>query len=172
MLVSGFGQDGPTGPFPPMNLTIQARGGAMGITGEKDGAPAAWACHGRPGGPICRLRHRRALFDRKGLSGRGWTSVPGLPASLLTYMATYHPSGPIPKPQVLPRNPHSVSGFKAKDLYLVVACPTDEILAVSMPGAGPRNSPAIPISKMLSSGSFTGRSSTNSPGYFLYQDGG
>ena len=38
--VSGFGQDGPDRDLPAYDLTIQARGGAMGITGEKDGAPA------------------------------------------------------------------------------------------------------------------------------------
>src|SRR5512139_2225785 len=37
--VSGFGQDGPDRDLPAYDLTIQARGGAMGITGEKDGAP-------------------------------------------------------------------------------------------------------------------------------------
>ena len=37
--VTGFGQDGPDRDLPAYDLTIQARGGAMGITGERGGAP-------------------------------------------------------------------------------------------------------------------------------------
>ena len=130
--VSGFGQDGPDRDLPAYDLTIQARGGAMGITGEKDGAPVRM---GLPmgdlgGGLFAAYAIAAALFDRErtGQGRRLDISLLDCQASLLTYMATYHSiGGLIPKPQ---GSSHEIlipyQAFKAKDLYLVVACPTEK----------------------------------------------
>ncbi len=130
--VSGFGQDGPDRELPAYDLTIQARGGAMAITGEKEGAPVRM---GLPmgdlaGGMFAAYGVAAALFDRE-RTGEGRKldiSLLDCQASLLTYMATYHSiGGLIPKPQGAS---HEVlvpyQSFKAKDLYLVVACPTEK----------------------------------------------
>jgi crotonobetainyl-CoA:carnitine CoA-transferase CaiB-like acyl-CoA transferase len=130
--VSGFGQDGPDRDLPAYDLTIQARGGAMGITGEKEGAPVRM---GLPmgdlaGGMFAAYGIVAALFDRErtGQGKRLDISLLDCQVSLLTYMATYHSiGGLIPKPQGAS---HEVlvpyQSFKTKDLYLVVACPTDK----------------------------------------------
>jgi crotonobetainyl-CoA:carnitine CoA-transferase CaiB-like acyl-CoA transferase len=130
--VSGFGQNGPDRNLPAYDLTIQARGGAMGITGEKDGAPVRM---GLPmgdlgGGMFAAYAIAAALFDRErtGQGRRLDISLLDCQASLLTYMATYHSiGGLIPKPQ---GSSHEIltpyQAFKAKDLYLVVACPTEK----------------------------------------------
>ncbi len=130
--LSGFGQDGPDRDLPAYDLTIQARGGAMGITGEKDGAPVRM---GLPmgdlaGGMFAALAIAAALFDRE-RTGQGRQldiSLLDCQVSLLTYMATYHTiGGLIPKPQ---GSSHEIltpyQAFKTKDLYLVVACPTEK----------------------------------------------
>jgi crotonobetainyl-CoA:carnitine CoA-transferase CaiB-like acyl-CoA transferase len=130
--VTGFGQDGPDRDLPAYDLTIQARGGAMGITGEKDGAPARM---GLPmgdlaGGMFAALAIAAALFDRE-RTGQGRQldiSLLDCQVSLLTYMATYHTiGGLIPKPQ---GSSHEIlvpyQAFQAKDLYVVVACPTEK----------------------------------------------
>ena len=130
--VSGFGQDGPDRDLPAYDLTIQARGGAMGITGERDGAPVRM---GLPmgdlaGGMFAAYGIVAALFDRErtGQGRRLDISLLDCQVSLLTYMATYHSiGGLIPKPQGAS---HEVlvpyQSFKTKDLYLVVACPTEK----------------------------------------------
>ena len=130
--VSGFGQDGPDRDLPAYDLTIQARGGAMGITGERDGAPVRM---GLPmgdlaGGMFAAYGIVAALFDRErtGQGRRLDISLLDCQVSLLTYMATYHYiGGLIPKPQGAS---HEVlvpyQSFKTKDLYLVVACPTEK----------------------------------------------
>lgn len=130
--LSGFGQDGPDRDLPAYDLTIQARGGAMGITGEKEGPPVRM---GLPmgdlaGGMFAAYAIAAALFDRE-RTGQGRCldiSLLDCQASLLTYMATYHTiGGLIPKPQ---GSSHEIlvpyQAFKAKDLYLVVACPTEK----------------------------------------------
>ena len=130
--VSGFGQDGPDRDLPAYDLTIQARGGAMGITGEKKGAPVRM---GLPmgdlaGGMFAAYGLVAALFNRE-RTGQGRRLDIGLldcQVSLLTYMATYHSiGGLIPKPQGAS---HEIlvpyQSFKTKDLYLVVACPTEK----------------------------------------------
>ena len=130
--VSGFGQDGPDRDLPAYDLTIQARGGAMSITGEKNGAPVRM---GLPmgdlaGGMFAALAIASALFDREktGQGHRLDISLLDCQASLLTYMATYHSiGGLIPKPQGASHEtlvPYQ--SFKTKDLYLVVACPTEK----------------------------------------------
>ena len=130
--LSGFGQGGPDRDLPAYDLTIQARGGAMGITGEKDGAPVRM---GLPmgdlgGGMFAAYAIAAALFDRErtGQGRRLDISLLDCQASLLTYMATYHSiGGLIPKPQ---GSSHEIltpyQAFKAKDLFLVVACPTEK----------------------------------------------
>jgi crotonobetainyl-CoA:carnitine CoA-transferase CaiB-like acyl-CoA transferase len=130
--VSGFGQDGPDRDLPAYDLTIQARGGAMSITGEKDGPPVRM---GLPmgdlaGGMFAAFAIAAALFERE-RTGQGRQldiSLLDCQASLLTYMATYHTiGGLIPKPQ---GSSHEIltpyQAFKAKDLHLVVACPTEK----------------------------------------------
>ncbi len=130
--VSGFGQDGPDRDLPAYDLTMQARGGAMGITGEKEGAPVRM---GLPmgdlaGGMFAAYGIAAALFDRErtGKGKRLDISLLDCQASLLTYMATYHTlGGLIPKPQgashetIVP-----YQSFKTKDLYIVVACPMEK----------------------------------------------
>jgi len=130
--ISGFGQDGPDRDLPAYDLTVQARGGAMGITGEKDGAPVRM---GLPmgdlaGGLFAALGIAAALFDRErtGQGRRLDISLLDCQASLLTYMATYYSiGGLIPKPQ---GSSHEIlvpyQAFQTKDLYLVVACPTEK----------------------------------------------
>ncbi len=130
--VSGFGQDGPDRDLPAYDLTIQARGGAMGITGEREGAPVRM---GLPmgdlaGGMFAAYGIVAALFDRErtGQGKRLDISLLDCQVSLLTYMATYHSiGGLIPKPQGAS---HEVlvpyQSFKTKDLHLVVACPTEK----------------------------------------------
>ena len=130
--VSGFGQDGPDRDLPAYDLTIQARAGAMGITGEKDGNPVRM---GLPmgdlgGGLFAAYAIAAALFDRE-RTGRGRRldiSLLDCQASLLTYLATYHSiGGLIPKPQ---GSSHEIltpyQAFQTKDLYLAVACPTEK----------------------------------------------
>jgi formyl-CoA transferase/CoA:oxalate CoA-transferase len=130
--VSGFGQDGPDRDLPAYDLTIQARGGAMSITGEKNGAPVRM---GLPmgdlaGGLFAALAIASALFNREktGQGHRIDISLLDCQASLLTYMATYHSiGGLIPKPQGASHEtlvPYQ--SFKTKDLYLVAACPTEK----------------------------------------------
>ncbi len=130
--ITGFGQDGPDCDLPAFDLTIQARGGAMAITGEKDGAPVRM---GLPmgdlaGGMFAAYAVAAALFDRErtGQGRRLDISLLDCQVSLLTYVAAYHTiGGLILKPQgaghetVVPYR-----SFKTKDLYLVVACPTDK----------------------------------------------
>ncbi|MDI6755590.1 MAG: CoA transferase [Thermodesulfobacteriota bacterium] len=130
--ISGFGQDGPDRDLPAYDLTIQARGGGMSITGEKEGPPVRM---GLPmgdlaGGMFAALAIAAALFDRErtGQGRRLDISLLDCQASLLTYMATYHSiGGLIPKPQGASHEtlvPYQ--SFKTKDLYLVVACPTEK----------------------------------------------
>jgi CoA:oxalate CoA-transferase len=130
--ISGFGGDGPDCDLPAYDLTIQARAGAMGITGEKERPPVRM---GLPmgdlgGGMYAAYGIAAALFDRErtGKGRRLDISLLDCQASLLTYMATYHTiGGLIPKPQgashetIVPY--HS---FKTKDLYIVVACPMEK----------------------------------------------
>ncbi|MCJ7785433.1 MAG: CoA transferase [Desulfobacterales bacterium] len=130
--VTGFGQDGPDRDLPAYDLTIQARGGAMGITGERGGAPVRM---GLPmgdlaGGMFAAYAIAAALFarERTGQGRRLDISLLDCQASLMTYMATFHTiGGLIPKPQ---GSSHEVlvpyQAFQTKDLYLVVACPTEK----------------------------------------------
>lgn len=148
--ISGFGQDGPDRDLPAYDLTIQARGGAMGITGEKDGAPVRM---GLPmgdlaGGMFAALAIAAALFDRE-KTGQGRQldiSLLDCQASLLTYMATYHTiGGLIPKPQ---GSSHEIlvpyQAFKAKDLNLVVACPTEKFWQALCRAIGREDLPGHP----------------------------
>jgi len=130
--ITGFGQDGPDRDLPAYDLTIQARSGAMGITGERDGPPVRM---GLPmgdlaGGLFAAFAVAAALFFRE-KTGKGTRldlSLLDCQASLLTYLVTYFTiGGLIPKPQGASHEtlvPYQ--SFKTKDLYIVVACPTEK----------------------------------------------
>jgi crotonobetainyl-CoA:carnitine CoA-transferase CaiB-like acyl-CoA transferase len=130
--LSAFGENGPYRDMPAFDLSIQAMGGAMSITGEPDGAPVRM---GIPmgdiaGGMFAALAISSALYSRE-KSGKGVRIDLGLLdsiASLLTYVAQYYlVGGEIPKPigsahqSVVP-----YQAFKTRDIYIVIAIFTEK----------------------------------------------
>jgi crotonobetainyl-CoA:carnitine CoA-transferase CaiB-like acyl-CoA transferase len=133
--LSAFGEDGPYRDVPAFDLSIQAMGGAMSITGEPDGNPVRM---GIPmgdlaGGMFAALAISSALYSRE-KTGKGARIDLGLLdsiASLLTYVAQYYVvGGGIPKPigsahqSVVP-----YQAFRTKDIHIVVAVFTEKFWA-------------------------------------------
>ena len=125
--ITAYGRTGPDRNLPAFDLTLQARGGAMSITGEPDGVPVRM---GIPtgdlaGGMGAALSIVSALFARQ-KSGEGREidiSLLDCQASLLTYVSQYYfQSGEVPGPigsghqTVVPYR-----AFKTADGYIVIA---------------------------------------------------
>jgi formyl-CoA transferase/CoA:oxalate CoA-transferase len=125
--ITAYGQTGPDQNLPAFDLTLQARGGAMSITGEPGRPPVRM---GIPtgdlaGGMGAALSITSALFARAE-SGEGRMidiSLLDCQASLLTYVSQYYfISGDIPEPigsghqTVVP-----YQAFRTGDGYIVIA---------------------------------------------------
>lgn len=125
--ISGFGHSGPMQNRPAFDLTLQAMGGAMSVTGEPGRAPVRL---GLPmgdlaGGMFAAYAIAAALFRRE-KTGEGMKidlSLLDCQVSLLTYMAQYYFfNGTVPGPigsghqSIVP-----YQAFKTQDLWIVVA---------------------------------------------------
>jgi formyl-CoA transferase/CoA:oxalate CoA-transferase len=125
--LSAFGQDGPYREYPAFDLALQAMGGAMSLTGERDGAPVRM---GLPmgdlaGGMFGAFAVAGALFrrERTGQGARLDLSLLDCQVSLLTYIAQYFwVDGRVPgrtgsgHPSVVP-----YQALSTRDGHLVVA---------------------------------------------------
>jgi len=125
--VSGFGHTGPLQNRPAFDLTLQAMGGAMSVTGEPGRPPVRL---GLPmgdlaGGMFAAYAISAALFQRE-KTGEGMKidiSLLDCQVSLLTYMAQYYLfNGIVPGPigsghqSIVP-----YQAFKSQDIWIVVA---------------------------------------------------
>jgi crotonobetainyl-CoA:carnitine CoA-transferase CaiB-like acyl-CoA transferase len=125
--VSGFGHTGSLQNRPAFDLTLQAKGGAMSVTGEPGGAPVRL---GLPmgdlaGGMFAAYAISAALFHRE-RTGEGTKidlSLLDCQVSLLSYMAQYYFfKGKVPGPvgsghqSIVP-----YQAFQTRDLWIVVA---------------------------------------------------
>ncbi len=125
--ISGFGHTGAMQNRPAFDLTLQAMGGAMSVTGEPGRSPVRL---GLPmgdlaGGMFAAYAISAALFHRE-KTGEGIKidlSLLDCQVSLLTYMAQYYFfNGIVPGPigsghqSIVP-----YQGFKTQDLWIVVA---------------------------------------------------
>lgn len=125
--ISGFGHTGPMKYRPAFDLTVQAMGGAMSVTGEPGRPPVRL---GLPmgdlaGGMLAAYAISAALFHRE-KTGEGLKidlSLLDCQVSLLTYMAQYYFfDGVIPGPigsghqSIVP-----YQAFKTQDIWIVVA---------------------------------------------------
>lgn len=125
--ISGFGHSGPLQNRPAFDLTLQAMGGAMSLTGEPGRAPVRL---GLPmgdlaGGMFAAYAISAALFHRE-KTGEGMKvdlSLLDCQVSLLTYMAQYYFfNGIVPGPigsghqSIVP-----YQAFQTQDLWIVVA---------------------------------------------------
>ncbi|MEE9501994.1 MAG: CoA transferase [Candidatus Aminicenantaceae bacterium] len=125
--ISSFGHTGPDKDLPGFDLILQARGGAMSITGEPERAPIRM---GIPTGDLAGAMSAAyavlaALYSREktGAGQKIDISLLDCQASLLTYVAQYFIlDGKIPGPigsghqTVVP-----YQAFKTKDDYIVIA---------------------------------------------------
>jgi crotonobetainyl-CoA:carnitine CoA-transferase CaiB-like acyl-CoA transferase len=125
--ISSFGHTGPDKDLPGFDLIIQARGGAMSITGEPGRPPVRM---GIPTGDLAGSMYAAfavvaALFSREktGTGQKIDISLLDCQASFLTYVAQYYIlNGKIPGPigsghqTVVP-----YQAFKTKDEYIVIA---------------------------------------------------
>jgi formyl-CoA transferase/CoA:oxalate CoA-transferase len=125
--ISAYGQDGPYRDWPAFDLALQAMGGAMSITGERDGTPVRM---GLPmgdlaGGMFGAFAVAGALF-RRSRTGRGAhidLSLLDSQVSLLSYLAQYFwTDGTVPRPMGSAHS--SVVPYQAlatRDGHLIVA---------------------------------------------------
>lgn len=125
--ISSFGHTGPDKDLPGFDLILQARGGAMSITGEPSKPPVRM---GIPtgdlaGGMYAAYAVVASLYSREktGVGQKIDVSLLDSQVSLLTYVAQYYLlDGKIPGPigsghqTVVP-----YQAFKTKDVYLVIA---------------------------------------------------
>ncbi len=124
---TGFGLTGPERDRPAFDLVVQAMGGGVSITGERNRPPVR---SGIPigdmgGGVFSALGILAALLSRA-RTGKGQkvdVSMLDVQISLLNYMATmYFLSGEVPGPI---GNEHFVhvpyGSFKTKDIYIILA---------------------------------------------------
>ena len=134
--ISAYGQDGPYRDWPAFDLALQAMGGAMSITGERDGTPVRM---GLPmgdlaGGMFGAFAVAGALF-RRARTGRGAhidLSLLDSQVSLLSYLAQYFwADGTVPRP--LGSAHASVVPYQAlatRDGHLIVAVFAEKFWAV------------------------------------------
>ena len=126
--LSGYGHTGPDTHMPAYDITVQARGGAMSLTGEPGRPPVRMglAIGDLAGSLFVALGICAALFNRK-QTGKGRkvdVSLLDCQVSLLTYLSEYYlVGGFIPGPQgsghetLIPYR-----AYKARDHYLTIAC--------------------------------------------------
>ena len=128
--ISGFGHTGPDQDLPAYDLTVQARGGGMSITGEPGGPPLKM---GLPVGDLAAgmfaalsiasaLHHR----ERTGQGQKLDVSLLDCQISLGSYLAAYYfIDGIIVGPQgSRHENIAPYEAYPTKDIWLVVACTT------------------------------------------------
>lgn len=125
--ISSFGHTGPDKDLPGFDLVLQARGGAMSITGEPGRAPvrAGIPTGDLAGAMFAAYSVAAALYQRE-KRGKGTKidiSLLDSQASLLTYVAQYYIlDGKVPGPigsghqTVVP-----YQAFKTRDIYIVIA---------------------------------------------------
>ena len=126
--LSGYGHTGPYSHMPAYDITVQARGGSMGLTGEPGRPPVRMglAIGDLAGSLFAALGICASLFNRE-KSGKGGKVDVGLldcQISLLTYLSEYYlVGGCIPGPQgsghetLIPYR-----AFRARDSYFTIAC--------------------------------------------------
>jgi len=133
--ISAFGENGPYRDLPAFDLSIQAMGGGMSITGEEGRPPVRM---GIPigdlaGGIFAAYGIVTALFERErtGEGRRIDISLLDCQVSLLTYVAQYFlADGKVPAPigsghqTVVP-----YQAFRTKDSYIVIAIITEKFWA-------------------------------------------
>jgi crotonobetainyl-CoA:carnitine CoA-transferase CaiB-like acyl-CoA transferase len=129
--LSGYGHTGPDFDKPSYDIVAQARGGSMSLTGEPGRPPVRMglAMGDLAGSLFAAIAICAAVYNRE-VTGKGRRldiALLDCQISLLTYMAMYYfAGGLIPGPQGSGHeslNPYRA--YKAKDKYLVVACPND-----------------------------------------------
>jgi CoA:oxalate CoA-transferase len=130
--LTGYGHTGPYSNMPAYDICVQARGGAMSLTGERGRPPVRMglAMGDLAGSLFAALGICASLFDRErsGKSRRVDVSMLDCQISLLTYLSEYHlVGGLVPGPQgsghetLIPYR-----AYEAKDGYLVLACPNEK----------------------------------------------
>lgn len=130
--LSGYGHTGPDRMRPAYDITVQARGGTMSLTGEPGRPPVRMglAMGDLAGSLFSAIGIISALLNRE-KSGKGRrldVALLDCQVSLLTYMAQYFFSGGlVPGPQGSGHETLVPYGaYTAKDGYLVVACPNEK----------------------------------------------
>jgi crotonobetainyl-CoA:carnitine CoA-transferase CaiB-like acyl-CoA transferase len=129
--ITAFGRNGPDRDQPAFDLTLQARGGTMGITGEPGGSPVRM---GPPmgdlaGGMYAAMAICAALYERE-RTGRGQfidMSLLDCQVALLTYSAAFYlNAGDVMGPQGS-AHAHAIpyQTFATRDVPLAVAVFTD-----------------------------------------------
>ena len=130
--LTGYGHTGPYSNMPAYDICVQARGGAMSLTGERGRPPVRMglAMGDLAGSLFAALGICACLFNRErsGKSRRVDVSMLDCQISLLTYLSEYHlVGGLVPGPQgsghetLIPYR-----AYAAKDGYLVLACPNEK----------------------------------------------
>jgi crotonobetainyl-CoA:carnitine CoA-transferase CaiB-like acyl-CoA transferase len=129
--LSGFGADGPLWNYPAFDLSVQAMGGGMSITGEPERPPcrAGIPIGDLAGGMFASHAILAALYNRQREGSGQWIDMSLLDGqiSLLTYMAGYYfISGIIPQPIGSGHQTAVPYGaFKTKDYYIVIPATND-----------------------------------------------
>jgi CoA:oxalate CoA-transferase len=130
--LSGYGHTGPYSHMPAYDICVQARGGAMSLTGEPGRPPVRMglAMGDLTGSLFAALGICSCLFNRErtGKSRRVDVSMLDCQVSLLTYLSEYYLiGGLVPGPQ---GSAHETlvpyRAYKARDGYLVLACPNEK----------------------------------------------
>jgi formyl-CoA transferase/CoA:oxalate CoA-transferase len=130
--ISAYGKTGPYRHQPAFDLNLQAISGAMGITGEEDGAPVRMGIPmGDLGGAMLASYAIAAALYRREKTGKGENIDIGLMdamVSLLTYVAEYYFVGDI-VPGRMGSGHMSVvpyRAYKTKDIWIVIAVFTEK----------------------------------------------
>ena len=130
--LSGFGKTGPLSNLAAYDITIQARGGSMGITGEPGRSPVRMglAMGDLAGSLFSALAITAALFKKQKSEVGSALDVALLDCqvSLLTYLSEYYlVGGLVAGPQ---GSGHETlvpyRAYKAKDYYFTIACFNDK----------------------------------------------